>query len=107
MGASWSLTVMWCGSRRSRSCSDGPSSALTRRISGNAMVWLLGEVARLTRLTWRPPSCFHKIHHETRDSAVAHLFDVQFHHGNDGEPLEVYRCPDCGAWHVGRAIPRR
>ena len=71
------------------------------------MVWPLGEIARLSGLTWRAPACLHKIRHETRDSARAHLFDVQFHHEDDGEPLGVYPCPACKGWHVGRRADKR
>ena len=23
-----------------------------------------------------------------------------------GKPMSIYRCTECGAWHVGTAIPR-
>jgi hypothetical protein len=65
-----------------------------------AMAWPLGEVARIPQTrAWK---CLRKMHHASYDEAESHLVDVLRRHGNDGEPLNVYRCRHCGDSHVGR-----
>jgi ribosomal protein L32 len=44
----------------------------------------------------------HKQAHATKAKAVKHLADIRRGGKAKGHaPLEIYRCPDCGHWHLG------
>jgi hypothetical protein len=46
--------------------------------------------------------CYPKVSHADRDSAVAHLqSQAAMDTTGDVERLNVFRCRDCGCWHVG------
>lgn len=47
-----------------------------------------------------------KIRHPDRDHAHAHLASLNRSGRRDGE-TEVYRCKQCGCWHVGRRLGSR
>ena len=81
----------------------GRTPSTSSRGAGDPVSWPLGETARLVGLTWRAPACLHKKRHATWEAAEAHRLDVLYNHGSDGEPLEVYWCASCPAWHVGRS----
>lgn len=62
--------------------------------------FLLGEVARIHGLHVSP--CTRKIRHATFLEARAHQQSVYAAHGREPKrPLVVYRCRNCGGWHVG------
>jgi hypothetical protein len=64
------------------------------------MAFSLGEVARIHNL--RVSTCARKIRHETFREAYAHRESVVWRYGEElRRPLHVYRCKDCGGWHVG------
>lgn len=64
------------------------------------MAWSLGEVARICGLHVSP--CARKIRHPTFLEARAHRESVIRCYGEEpGRPLHVYRCDECGGWHVG------
>lgn len=70
-----------------------------------------GPVFRRPRREARPiePQGCRKVPHPDERSAVAHMLSliVDERHQPERGPLHYYRCPDCGALHVGHDTRRR
>jgi hypothetical protein len=67
----------------------------------------MGKVARFSG-SRQVRSCGYKQKHWTVRAAAAHLDSILRRFGAQTDPLTVYRCRHCGAWHVGRSRkPRR
>jgi hypothetical protein len=65
------------------------------------MRFAMGAVATF-RGAVRIRRCGRKQKHWSAAAAVRHLASLRHRFGQQVDCLTIYRCRDCGAWHVGR-----
>lgn len=54
----------------------------------------------------RARECGTKIPHRSRGAALKQIRSL-IQAGTNGRAMQAYRCPHCGAWHVGHRKNRR
>lgn len=61
----------------------------------------LGHALRAAGVTRK---CYPKVPHPSRGAAEAQLRSLTNRALEKTSRAHVYRCPDCGAWHVGGGV---